>query len=205
MITRRNGACVAGAPALERRNRAALSGARRCLLVCGWLLTTPAALAEAPSTPPAKPASSGSSTTPAPAIKPAAPVSTTRPDVPAVPREAGSVGSGPAKKIQAAPPPLDLAALEKRLRETDAVGVFTKLTLKNQVDDLLDRFRAFYQGHLKGSLAQLRQPYDLLLMKTIAVVQDGDPELAGTIASSREAIWEVLADREKLAALESGV
>ena len=140
----------------------------------------------------------------APGIKPAAPVSTTKPDVPAVSREAGSIGSGPAKKIESAPP-LDLAALEKRLRETDAVGLFTKLTLKNQVDDLLDRFRAFYQGRLKGSLAQLRQPYDLLLMKTIAVVQEGDPELASTIASSREALWETLADREKFAALESGV
>jgi hypothetical protein len=42
-------------------------------------------------------------------------------------------------------------------------------------------------------------------MKTIAVVQDGDPELASTIASSREAIWEMLADRERFAALESGV
>jgi hypothetical protein len=141
----------------------------------------------------------------APAIKPAAPVSTTKPEVPGVSSEADSVGSGSAKKIPSAPPPLDLAALEKRLRETDAVGVFTKLTLKNQVDDLLDRFRAFYQGRLKGSLAQLRQPYDLLLMKTIAVVQDGDPGLASTIASSREAIWEVLVDREKFAALESGV
>jgi hypothetical protein len=131
--------------------------------------------------------------------------------LPATPEVSESVGGGnasgsdPAKKAKPVRPPLDLAALEERLRETDAIGVFTKLTLKNQVDDLLDRFRAFYAGRLQIALADLRQPYDLLLMKTIAVVQDGDPELATTIASSREAIWELLADREKFAALESGV
>jgi hypothetical protein len=36
--------------------------------------------------------------------------------------------------------------LEQRLKSTNAIGVLTKLTLKNQVDDLLDKFRAYYQG-----------------------------------------------------------
>ena len=82
--------------------------------------------------------------------------------------------------------------------------MFTKLTLKNQVDDLLDRFRAFYEGRLEVPLAELRQPYDLLLLKTMTVVQDGDPALANAIASSREAIWEILADRDKFKALAAG-
>ena len=33
--------------------------------------------------------------------------------------------------------PLDLKALEQRLRNTKAIGILTKITLKNQVDDLL--------------------------------------------------------------------
>jgi hypothetical protein len=97
------------------------------------------------------------------------------------------------------PPPLDLTALETRLKETKAIGVFTKITLKNQVDDLLDQFRAYYQGRTKTTLAELRQPYDRLLLKVLSLLQDGDPELAREIVTSREAIWSILADPNKFA------
>lgn len=92
---------------------------------------------------------------------------------------------------------MDLASLEQRLRDTHAIGVFTKLSLKNQVDDLLDSFRAYYGGRSNTTLAALRQRYDLLLMKVLTVVQDGDPPLATAIAASRNALWGILADREK--------
>jgi hypothetical protein len=97
--------------------------------------------------------------------------------------------------------PLDLTALETRLKETKAIGVFTKITLKNQVDDLLDQFRAYYQGQLKTTLAELRQPYDRLLLKVLSLLQDGDPELARAVVASREAIWSILADPAKFATL----
>jgi len=100
-----------------------------------------------------------------------------------------SVAAAPVKS-----PTLDLALLEKRLKETSAIGVFTKLTLKNQVDDLLNRFRAHYEGRAKTTLADLRQPYDLLILKVLALLQDGDPSLARAITDSREAIWSILAD-----------
>ena len=92
---------------------------------------------------------------------------------------------------------LDVAALTARLRDTQAIGVFTKLALKNQMDDLLKQFRAHYQSGQKTSVASLRQPYDMLVLKVLSVVQDGDPSLARTISGSREAIWSILADREK--------
>jgi len=98
-------------------------------------------------------------------------------------------------------PPLDLETLKKRLRETNAIGVFTKITLKNQVDDLLDQFRAYYQGQTKTSLAELRQAYDMLLLKVLSLLQDGDPPLARVIVTSREAIWGILADPAKFATL----
>lgn len=115
----------------------------------------------------------------------------------------------PSKKPSATPspgkkeasPPLDLTALETRLKETKAIGVFTKITLKNQVDDLLDQFRAYYQGRIKTTLAELRQPYDMLLLKVLSLLQDGDPELARAIVASREAIWSILADPAKFATL----
>ena len=94
-------------------------------------------------------------------------------------------------------PTLDVAGLTARLRYTKAIGVFTKLALKNQVDDLLKQFRAYYQSGQKTGVASLRQPYDMLVLKVLALVQDSDPPLARTISGSREAIWGILSNPEK--------
>src|SRR5713101_1057174 len=53
------------------------------------------------------------------------------------------------------PPVLDLTSLEKRRRETQAIGVFTKLALKNQVDDLLEQLAAFHEGRGQTPFAKL--------------------------------------------------
>jgi hypothetical protein len=98
-------------------------------------------------------------------------------------------------------PALDLASLEQRLKDTKAIGVFTKLSLKNQVDDLLTQFRNFYARKNTLTLAQLRQKYDLLVLKALSVLQDGDPTLASAISASREAIWGILADPQKFSKL----
>ena len=153
-----------------------------------------------------------------PVLQPAAP-STTRPTdqsiaktdspgaktplkIPASP----STAEQPRKKESAAPakqeasPPLDLASLEQRLRDTKAIGVFTKISLKNQVDDLLTQFRAFHQGGA-GVLSELREKYNLLLLKVLSLLQGSDPVLAQAVAASREAIWGLLADPAKFATL----
>lgn len=96
---------------------------------------------------------------------------------------------------------LDLGSLEKRLRETRAIGVFTKLSLKNQVEDLLDQFRAFHEGWGPVTRAELRERYDLLVLKVLSLVQDRDPVLARDIVGSREAIWRLLLDPAKFANL----
>lgn len=109
--------------------------------------------------------------------------------------------AAPVMGKQEASPPLDLASLKNRLRETKAIGVFTKIALKNQVDDLLNQFRAYYQGRARVTLAQLRQSYDLLLLKVLSLLQDGDQLLARAIMASRDAIWGILADPAKFATL----
>jgi hypothetical protein len=99
--------------------------------------------------------------------------------------------------------PLDLPLLEQQLKDTHAIGVFTKLSLKNQVDDLLTQFRAYHKGSPGKTLAQLRQSYELLLLKVISLLQNDDPKLAAAVGSSREAIWGVLADPKKFASLDA--
>ena len=107
----------------------------------------------------------------------------------------------PSPSRQAVAPALDLKSLEARLRETKAIGVFTKLSLKNKVDDLLSQFREFHQGKGGSKLSELRQSYDLLIMKVLSLLQDSDPPLARDIVTSREAIWGLLADPAKFATL----
>jgi hypothetical protein len=54
-------------------------------------------------------------------------------------------------------PPLDLNAMTEELKATKAMGVFTKIALKNQIDDLLDLFDEFYQGTATLTMRDLRR------------------------------------------------
>jgi hypothetical protein len=169
-----------------------------------------------PATPPAEPPATGSPAAGSPATG-GPPAAASRPPPspepstakPARPKTAGNgnpkhgapaaaqtAAAQPVAKPPASPP-LDLAGLEQRLKDTHAIGLFTKLSLKNQVDDLLGAFRAFHGGQTQPPLADLRQRYDLLLLKVLTLLQDGDPPLASAISASREAIWALLADRDK--------
>ncbi len=132
-----------------------------------------------------------------PSKAPAKPAATPSAAAPA----AKSETPGAALEKPQAAAPLDLKLLETRLKDTPAIGVFTKLTLKNQIDALLDQFRAFHQGKLKTSLAELRRSYDMLVLKVLALLQDADPPLASAIALSREAIWGILSNPAKFAAV----
>jgi len=109
--------------------------------------------------------------------------------------------AGAASRVAAAAPALDLDALKARLRATKAIGVFTKISLKNKVDDLMKQFTEHYQGK-KPPLAELRLSYDLLMMKVLSLLQDSDQTLASEVVSSREAIWALLADEKKFFALQ---
>ena len=150
----------------------------------------PATGAPAPLTPPAKNRSAAK----------AAPPSA---DAPAKVSAASAAVAQPRQKEDPPPvartpePPLDVVALKARLRDTNAIGVLTKLVLKNQMDDLLKQFRALHRSGQKTDVASLRQPYDVLVFKVLSLLQGGDPSLARTISRSREAIWGILADPEK--------
>ena len=147
--------------------------------------------------------------TPKPAAKPVAPA-TPQPPPAAAPAPRAQPSAPPAGKVApsgakapAAPSTLDLNALEEQLKETKAIGFFTKITLKNQVDDLLDQFREYYQGKAKLTMKDLRRSYDLLMMKVLSLLQDEDQRLASAIVASREAIWGLLADPVKFKTLQA--
>jgi hypothetical protein len=95
-----------------------------------------------------------------------------------------------------------LNKLKQELKDTKAIGVFSKLTLKNQMDDLVGALRKFHQGQGKLTLTDLRRSYELLVIKVLSLVQDDDKKLASDLVSSREVIWSILADPKKFAALQ---
>jgi hypothetical protein len=95
----------------------------------------------------------------------------------------------------------DIKALVARLRGTSAIGFFTKLALKNQIDDLLDSFRRFHAHEEATPLENLRDQFNLLFMKVITLLQDGDPVLGQEIARGREILWGKLADPGEFARL----
>ncbi len=115
----------------------------------------------------------------------------------AAPKPSAEPAPKPAVPESPTAPTLDLGSLEQRLKDTKAIGIFTKLSLKNQVDDLLAELRAFHNGSAKTPTAVLRQKYDTLMIKVLTLLQDGDPQLASSIASSRDALWGILMDPKK--------
>ena len=134
----------------------------------------------------------------APSPQPKSPASAApKPPEPSQPKQ----GAVPSPSGQERAAIVDLSSLEKRLRDTSAIGVFTKLALKNEVDDLLARFRAFHAGRGGTPLATLRDNFDLLVLKVISLLQDKDPPLARDISTSREALWSLLADPAKFKTL----
>jgi hypothetical protein len=141
-----------------------------------------------------------------PVATPAAPTVTPPAPKPAAPRVAAprALATLPVVAAPTAPAAaltLDLKALEAQLRATKAIGLLTKMSLKNKVDDLMQQFREHYEGKTKRTMTDLRRSYDLLIMKVLSLLQDADQPLASAIVSSREAIWALLSDQNRFANL----
>jgi hypothetical protein len=125
---------------------------------------------------------------------PAAPASR---DAATAPRAADEPAAQAPVAAQAPTDTLDFAALGARLRATKAIGVLTKLAVKNQADDLLAQFRDYYMQRGTATLPDLHRTYDALVTNLLALLQDGDPPLATDIDRSRAALWDVLSDPRK--------
>jgi hypothetical protein len=148
-------------------------------------LSADVSVAEAPDTTPAPATSSPPAAT---AAETAVTAPTEKPSVVTV-----ALNSPPADT-------LDFTALGARLRMTKAIGVLTKLAVKNQADDLLEQFRNYYKRQSTATLPDLHRSYDMLVLKLLSLLQDGDPPLATDISRSRAAIWDILSDQKKFVA-----
>ncbi len=157
--------------------------------------TKPVETTQSEDTAPTKPAP------PAPARAANLPKSSQQKPPPSTSVKPAATPERPASAASAPKPQLDFKAMEQRLRDTSAIGVFTKLSIKNQADDLLNAFRGYYAGHVPPTLDDLHGRFDGLLLKVVTLVQNDDATLASSIAASRGAIWDKLSNKESFLSL----
>jgi hypothetical protein len=168
----------------------------------GWVVACGPAeepSAEAPAEPPqaAPPAETPApATPPAPAPqKPAVPAPSPAPGPPPPPVSEPAPDSAPAPEEPPppAPPALSLEELGQRIKETKALGVFTKLALKNDIDALLAAIAAYHERG-EGRIEVLRTRFEALVLKVTTLLEKDEPALATALARSRDDIWSRLVD-----------
>jgi hypothetical protein len=164
---------------------AALAIAALCaLLACGESEPEPATPSATPEAPASEP------TPPAPAPPPA--------EEPAPPAETPAPAATPA--TAPSPPAISLEELGHRIKETPAIGTFSKLALKNDIDDLVDDLRD-YHARKEGDLAELHERYEALVLKLLTLLEEDEPELALALSRSRDEIWSRLCNPIEFAKL----
>ena len=136
---------------------------------------------------------------PEPAVLPVEPQQSAEPEQPVILPDPPEATPESAPGTPAAT--LDLDSLETRLRKTKAIGFFTKLEIKGQVDNLIDDFSNYHGNRGKLTLDQLEERFGLLLMKLSVLLQDDDPGLQREITSARSALWPTLSNPDQFAAL----
>lgn len=103
----------------------------------------------------------------------------------AEPKPAEQAKSDPAAAI-------DMETLTSRLKETKAIGFFTKLAIRNDVSDLMDDVKRYRKkSMLATKMKEIRESFEGLLMKIVALLDD-DPELSRDLYVGRESIWKSL-------------
>jgi hypothetical protein len=177
----------------------ATRSARISLAACALLF---ACSQEAPPDPAPEPTPSEAPDRPPPAAelpKPAPPEPASPPkQSPAPSQEPQALA--PAPDAAPAPPAISLEELGERIKATPAIGTFSKLALKNDIDDLVDDLRGYHQHH-EGDLHDLHQRYEALVLKLLTLLEDDEPELAMALARSRDDIWSRLVNPAEFAKL----
>ncbi|HIF52151.1 MAG TPA: hypothetical protein EYQ42_11605 [Thiotrichaceae bacterium] len=87
--------------------------------------------------------------------------------------------------------------LYEHLGQTKSIGIFTKLSIKNNTARLNKSFAAHHQGKRPPNIKELRERYDLMVQEMMILVQGKDPELAREIYEVRLLLWSYLSDPEK--------
>jgi hypothetical protein len=102
-------------------------------------------------------------------------------------------------KVSAAENSVDpkLEEMYRKINQSKTIGVFTKLSIKNNATRLNKSFEAHHKGKRPPNIKELRERYDLMVQEMMVLVQNKDPELAREIYKTRLLLWSYLSDPEK--------
>lgn len=86
----------------------------------------------------------------------------------------------------------NVQVLEDRLKHTRAIGIFTKLAIRNDILDLVEEIATYRkQAQLQQRLKEIRSSFDGLVLKIMALLED-DPALSRDLYTNRELLWNSL-------------
>ncbi len=87
---------------------------------------------------------------------------------------------------------VDIKTLEARLKHTDAIGFFTKLAIRSNIIDLMNKIKQYRKkSMLKAKIKEIRTSFDGLILKIVALLEE-DPKLSRDLYVGRESIWKSL-------------
>lgn len=107
---------------------------------------------------------------------------------------------GPYEIVPAA---VNLDSLRASLRETDAIGFTTKLSLRYDLDSLLESFDDYHKGRGVETLPSLHQKFAELLASTLSLLRQDDPQLFRKLRDAQEQLWLIVSDPVKFQAAVS--
>jgi len=86
----------------------------------------------------------------------------------------------------------DVEALKDRLKNTRAIGIFTKLAIRSDIMDLVTEIAMYRkQSLLPERMPQVRSSFEGLILKIMALLE-GDPALSRDLYTNRELLWKNL-------------
>lgn len=95
----------------------------------------------------------------------------------------------------------DLDSIISKVTSSKALGFFTKLSLKKDIDAFLDNVKNYHEGRSELTLDQLHERYDALVHNLITLIQEKDEDLLKSIDDGRDKLWALLSDEKKFATL----
>ncbi len=95
----------------------------------------------------------------------------------------------------------DLGALETKIRDTDAIGLFSKISLRYEIWSLIDEMARLHEGKSTVRLDKQKQNFERLIDSAVVMLRQGDISLAEEVEGSRDAFWQILKSPEKLFAM----
>ena len=90
----------------------------------------------------------------------------------------------------------NLDTLITKLKETKALGVFTKLALKGDMEEIIAMANGYQRVAAFSELQSVRELFDGLVLKTITLLNDKDPNLAADMYQARDLVWQSILEAE---------